>query len=97
MGQLEAARASIDSARLAAGRANAKHIALRIERESARIAEKAGDLVEALASMKAVAARQRSLGRGSTVHLLRHLQMMTDQNGVGSTGLSPGGRHTLTR
>lgn len=97
LGQLVEASASIGLARMAADRANAKHIALRIERENARIAEKAGNLAEALVSLKTAATLQDALGRGSATHLLHHLQSLADQRDTGSPVLSPGGRDVLTR
>ena len=80
LGHLVDASASIALARQAAKQANAHHIALRIERESALIAEKSGDLVLALASMKTAAALQTELDRGSKAHLLRHLQTLAEQS-----------------
>ncbi len=78
--QMPAAKQSIDAARQAAQRANAKHIAMRIERENALIAEKNGDLPQALKSLKAAMALQTELDRGSKAHLLRHLQTLAEQS-----------------
>lgn len=83
LGQLDAAHLSIGLARTAAKRANAKHIALRIERENASIAEKTGDLAEALGSLKTAATLQDALVRGSSAHLLHHLQNLADQTDRG--------------
>ncbi len=80
LGQLVQASASIVAARQAADDANAKHIALRIERENAAIAEKSGDLAQALESMKTATALQTELERGSKAHLLRHLQTLAEQS-----------------
>ena len=89
---------SIGSARQAAKQANAHHIALRIERENAVIAEKIGDLAQALESMKAAAALQIELDRGSKAHLLRHLQTLAEQGSAAdreSPGYSMGVRRKL--
>lgn len=98
LGQLAEASASIASARLAAQKANAQHIALRIERENALIAEKAGDLAQALTSLKTAAALQTELDRGSKAHLLRHLQTLAEQSGANDRelpGFSMGVRRKL--
>lgn len=97
LGQLNEAYAAIAQARRAAERANAKHIALRIERENARIAEKADHLAEALASMKAAARLQDSLARGSSAHLLHHLQILAEQGGVPAPGSGKTGRAAAAR
>jgi tetratricopeptide (TPR) repeat protein len=60
-------------AREAAGRANAKHIALRIEREAAVAAEKLGDLGQALQCMKRAAVLQTELDHGTKSQMLREL------------------------
>jgi tetratricopeptide (TPR) repeat protein len=61
-------------AREAAGRANAKHIALRIEREAAVAAEKLGDLGQALQCMKRAAVLQTELDHGTKSQMLRELR-----------------------
>lgn len=99
LGHLLEASASIVSARLAAKQANAHHIALRIERENALIAEKSGDLAHALESMKTAAALQTELDRGSKAHLLRHLQTLAEQSSAADRelpGYSLGLRRKLT-
>jgi hypothetical protein len=99
-GQLAEASGSIVSARLAAHKANAKHIALRIERENALIGEKAGDLAQALQSLKTAAALQTELERGSKAHLLRHLQSLAEQSSSTDRelpGYSMGVRRKLAR
>ena len=78
LGQVAQAGTSIDQARSAAQRANARHIALRIEQEEAAIAEKSGDLARALAAMKRVVALQAQLDQGSKAPMLRHLQALAD-------------------
>lgn len=98
LGQMAQASASIASARQAAKQANAHHIALRIERENALIAENTGDLALALESMKTAAALQTELDRGSKAHLLRHLQTLAEQSGAAdreSPGYSMGVRRKL--
>ena len=80
------ASVSIDQARVAAHRANAQHIALRIELEDARIAELAGDLARALAAMKRAATLQTALDKGSKAHMLRHLQELTELTGATTKG-----------
>lgn len=100
LGQLTEASASIASARLAAQKANAKHIAMRIERENALIAEKSGDLAQALKSLKTAAVLQTELDRGSKAHLLRHLQTLAEQGGANDRELprfSMGVRRKLAR
>jgi two-component system NtrC family sensor kinase len=82
LGQGALASASIGLARAAAHRANAHHIALRIEMEDARIAELAGDLAQALAAMKRATALQAELDKGSKAHMLRHLQELADLTGL---------------
>jgi tetratricopeptide (TPR) repeat protein len=74
------ASAAIASARVAAQKTNAKHIAMRIERENAVIAERTGDLAQALESLKTAVALQTELDRGSKAHLLRHLQTLAEQS-----------------
>lgn len=99
LGQLAQASVSITSARQAAKQANAQHIALRIERENALIAEKSGDLAHALESMKTAAALQTELDRGSKAHLLRHLQTLAEQSSAAdreSPGYSMGVRRKLS-
>lgn len=81
LGQLVEANRSLDLARAAAQRANAQHIALRIEQEDAAIAEKYGDLARALQSLKRAAALQTGLDQGSKAHMLRHLQALADLSG----------------
>jgi tetratricopeptide (TPR) repeat protein len=100
LGQLPEAKASIASARGAAQKANAKHIAMRIERENALIAEKAGDLAQALESLKTAAKLQTELDRGSKAHLLRHLQTLAEQSATSDRelpGFSMGVRRKLAR
>lgn len=100
LGQLAEAKASITSARDAAQKANAKHIAMRIERENALIAEKAGDLSQALESLKTAATLQTELDRGSKAHLLRHLQTLAEQSATSDRelpGFSMGVRRKLAR
>jgi tetratricopeptide (TPR) repeat protein len=100
LGQLAEAKTSITSARGAAQKANAKHIALRIERENALIAEKAGDLAQALESLKTAASLQTELDRGSKAHLLRHLQTLAEQSATNDRelpGFSMGVRRKLAR
>lgn len=100
LGQLPDAKASIGSARSAAQKANAKHIAMRIERENALIAEKAGDLAQALQSLKTAANLQTELDRGSKAHLLRHLQTLAEQSATTDRelpGYSMGVRRKLVR
>jgi tetratricopeptide (TPR) repeat protein len=100
LGQLPDAKVSIGSARSAAQKANAKHIAMRIERENALIAEKAGDLAQALASLKTAATLQTELDRGSKAHLLRHLQTLAEQSATTDRelpGYSMGVRRKLVR
>ncbi len=100
LGQLAEAKASITSARLAAQKANAQHIAMRIERENALIAEKSGDLAQALLSLKKAAELQTELDRGSKAHLLRHLQTLAEQSGASDRelpGFSMGVRRKLLR
>jgi tetratricopeptide (TPR) repeat protein len=100
LGQLPEAKTSIASARGAAQKANAKHIAMRIERENALIAEKAGDLAQALGSLKTAATLQTELDRGSKAHLLRHLQMLAEQSATSDRelpGFSMGVRRKLAR
>jgi ATP/maltotriose-dependent transcriptional regulator MalT len=79
-GRITDASVSIVSARIAAQKTNAKHIAMRIERENALIAEKNGDLAQALDSLKTAVALQTELDRGSKAHLLRHLQNLAEQS-----------------
>jgi len=79
-GRMADAIASIASARIAAQKTNAKHIAMRIERENALIAERTGDLAQALESLKTAVALQTELDRGSKAHLLRHLQNLAEQS-----------------
>ena len=81
LGKADQASGSIDHARAAAQRANAHHIALRIEQEDASIAEKFGDLARALGAMKRAAALQAELDQGSKAHMLRHLQALADLSG----------------
>ncbi|OYU75522.1 MAG: hypothetical protein CFE32_13980 [Alphaproteobacteria bacterium PA3] len=76
------AQASIELARAAAQRANAQHIALRIELEDARIAELDGNLARALAALKRAAVLQAELDKGSKAHMLRHLQELADLTGT---------------
>ena len=98
LGQLAQASVSIASARQAAKQANAHHIALRIERENALIAEKSGDLAHALESMKTAAVLQTELDRGSKAHLLRHLQTLAEQGSAADRelpGYSMGVRRKL--
>ena len=98
--QLPEAKASIASARGAALKANAKHIAMRIERENALIAEKSGDLAQALESLKTAAKLQTELDRGSKAHLLRHLQTLAEQSATSDRelpGFSMGVRRKLVR
>lgn len=100
LGQLPEAKTSITSARGAAQKANAKHIAMRIERENALVAEKAGDLAQALQSLKAAATLQTDLDRGSKAHLLRHLQTLAEQSATSDRelpGYSMGVRRKLVR
>nr|WP_295771495.1 hypothetical protein [Rhodoferax sp.] len=100
LGQLPEAKTSITSARGAAQKANAKHIAMRIERENALIAEKAGDLAQALESLKTAATLQTELDRGSKAHLLRHLQTLAEQSATSDRelpGFSMGVRRKLVR
>ena len=100
LGQLAPAKASIESARQAALRANAKHIAMRIERENSLIAEKSGDLALALQSLKAAVVLQTELDRGSKAHLLRHLQTLAEQSAASDRelpGFSMGVRRKLAR
>ncbi|MEO7105328.1 MAG: hypothetical protein ABIZ09_03050 [Rhodoferax sp.] len=100
LGQLPDAKVSIGSARSAAQKANAKHIAMRIERENALIAEKAGDLAQALQSLKTAANLQTELDRGSKAHLLRHLQTLAEQSATADRelpGYSMGVRRKLVR
>ncbi len=100
LGQLDEAKASVASARVSAQKANAKHIAMRIERENALIAEKAGDLAQALESLKTAAKLQAELDRGSKAHLLRHLQTLAEQSAVTDRELpsySMGVRRKLVR
>nr|WP_295781465.1 hypothetical protein [Rhodoferax sp.] len=100
LGQLPEAKTSITAARGAAQKANAKHIALRIERENALIAEKAGDLAQALESLKTAATLQTELDRGSKAHLLRHLQTLAEQSATSDRelpGFSMGVRRKLAR
>jgi hypothetical protein len=100
LGLLPDAKTSIGSARVAAQKSNAKHIAMRIERENAVIAEKSGDLSEALQSLKAAAALQTELDRGSKAHLLRHLQTLAEQSATTDRelpGYSMGVRRKLVR
>jgi two-component system NtrC family sensor kinase len=78
LGQVQEASAALDLARAAAQRANAQHIALRIEQEDAAMAEKYGDLPRAIASMKRAAALQASLDQGGKAHMLRRLQALAD-------------------
>ncbi len=100
LGQLAPAKLSIEAARQAAQRANAKHFAMRIERENALIAEKSGDLAQALESLKAAVALQTELDRGSKAHLLRHLQTLAEQSAASDRelpGFSMGVRRKLSR
>jgi tetratricopeptide (TPR) repeat protein len=100
LGELAQAKASIGSARLAAHKANAQHIAMRIERENALIAEKSGDLAQALQSLKTAIALQTELDRGSKAHLLRHLQTLAEQSATSDRelpGFSMGVRRKLAR
>ncbi len=100
LGLLPDAKTSIASARVAAQKANAKHIAMRIERENALIAEKAGDLAQALDSLKTAAKLQTELDRGSKAHLLRHLQTLAQQSATTDRelpGYSMGVRRKLVR
>ena len=85
LGQLPESMHSILKARIAARRANAKHIALRIELENARVAEKSADIADALKSMKLVVALQAELDVGNKSHMLRHLQELAGL--TGSLGL----------
>lgn len=99
LGEMAQASVSIASARQAAKKANAQHIALRIERENALIAEKTGDLAHALESMKTAATLQTELDRGSKAHLLRHLQTLAEQSSTAdreSPGYSMGVRRKLS-
>lgn len=100
LGQWAHASVSIASARAAAHTANAKHIAMRIEHENALIAEKSGDLAQALQSLRTAAALQTELERGSKAHLLRHLQTLAGQSSTSDRELprfSMGVRRKLTR
>ena len=100
LGQLPEAKTSITAARSAAQKVNAKHIAMRIERENALIAEKAGNLVQALESLKTAATLQTELDRGSKAHLLRHLQALAEQSATSDRelpGFSMGVRRKLAR
>jgi two-component system NtrC family sensor kinase len=78
LGHAAMADQSIERARAAAMRANARHIALRIELEDARIAELAGNLARALSAMKQAATLQAALDKGSKAHMLRHLQELSE-------------------
>jgi tetratricopeptide (TPR) repeat protein len=78
LGQLTLAMASTALAREAAGRANAKHIALRIEREAAVAAEKLGDLAQALQCLKRAAVLQTELDHGTKSQMLRDLRDLAD-------------------
>ena len=87
LGQEPQASASLDLARAAALRANAQHIALRIEQEDAAIGEKCGDLARALAALKRAAALQAGLDQGSKAQMLRHLQALADVSGSAAKAL----------
>jgi tetratricopeptide (TPR) repeat protein len=78
LAQLKDAAVSLDHARGAAGLANAKHIALRIEREAADVAEKRGDLALALACLKRASALQTELDRSVKSQMLRDLQALAE-------------------
>lgn len=77
-GQLTQAVAATALARESAGRANAKHIALRIEREAATAAEKLGDLAQALQCMKRAAILQSELDNGTRSQMLGDLRELAD-------------------
>ena len=81
LGHVVQASVSLERARAAAQRANAQHIALRIEQEDAAIAEKSGDLARALVALKRAATLQTQLDQGSKADMLRHLQALADLTG----------------
>ena len=78
LGELAQAMASIALAREAAERANARHIALRIERRAAIVAEQAGDLAQALQAMKRAAQLQVELEQYAKAQMLRDVQELAE-------------------
>jgi hypothetical protein len=79
LGQLTQATAAITLARDAAGRANVKHIALRIEQQAATLYELAGDLPQALQAMKRVVALQSDLEQFANLQMLRELKELAEK------------------
>jgi tetratricopeptide (TPR) repeat protein len=77
LGQLSDALASLELARASSLLANAKHMTLRIERETADVAEKSGDLASALEAMKRVSSLQTALERSAKSQLLRDLEALS--------------------
>ena len=73
---------SIAQARASAARANAKHIALRIEQEAARVAENMGDLAQALQLMKRAAVLQADMDQYTKFRVMRNLQEMASSKAL---------------
>jgi len=77
LGRPEDALVSLGLARLAAVLANAKHLSMRIERETAVVAELQGDLPLALGSMKRASLLQTELDRSAKSQMLRDLEALS--------------------
>jgi tetratricopeptide (TPR) repeat protein len=82
LGRRDEALISLGHARAAAVLANAKHLSMRIERETAVVAEMQGDLALALASMKRASLLQTELDRSAKSQMLRDLEALS--------GIQPG-------
>lgn len=85
LGEWSQAMVSIVAARVAADHANARHIALRIEREAARIAEKQGDLPQALQALKRATVLQAELDQYTKAKMLRDLHELADMKALSSS------------
>jgi len=86
LGEWAQALTSTTAAREAAGRANAKHIGLRVEREAAVIAEKLGDFAQALQAMKRATQLQAELDQYTKSQMLRDLHELADMKVLSSSG-----------
>jgi two-component system NtrC family sensor kinase len=78
LGQHDYALVSLGHARAAAVLANAKHMSMRIERETAVVAELQGDLALAVASLKRAYLLQTELDRSAKSQMLRDLQTLSE-------------------